>query len=134
MSVTYRVTERINPRDITLPKKFYARIVNGDDVSFDELAGVISKVSNLNYGSVVGALATLIEVIEMQLIHGRPVKLSNLGTLYLTLSSEGTDAEEDFRTGNIKGGRIRFRPGAKLKKTVKNLEFEKSQTPSVATA
>ncbi|PIB36609.1 hypothetical protein BFP72_14965 [Reichenbachiella sp. 5M10] len=130
MSVTYKVTERVDPRDLSLPKKYYARIVNGDDVSFDELAGIISKVSNLNYGSVVGTLATLIEVIEMQLIHGRQVRLSNLGTLFLTLSSKGADTEEDFRTANIIAGRIRFRPGAKLKKTVKNLEFEKASTSS----
>ncbi|MBU2915198.1 hypothetical protein [Reichenbachiella agariperforans] len=134
MSVTYKVTERINPRDLTLPNKFYARIVNGDDVSFDELAGIISKVSNLNYGTVVGTLATLIEVIEMQLIHGRQVRLSSLGTFFLTLSSEGTEVEEDFRTANIKGARIRFRPGAKLKKMVKGLEFEKVIAPSEAAA
>jgi hypothetical protein len=39
-------------------------------VSFDELAGLISKVSSLNYGEVLGVPGTLIEIIEMQLPHG----------------------------------------------------------------
>ncbi len=128
MSVNYKVTERVNPRDVTLPNKFYARISNGDDVSFEELAEIISKVSNLNYGSVVGTLGTLIEVIEMQLTYGRQVRLSNLGTLFLTLSSNGTDTVEDFRSVNIKGARIRFRPGARLRKLTKNLQYEKVST------
>ncbi|PIB36656.1 hypothetical protein BFP72_15225 [Reichenbachiella sp. 5M10] len=125
MSVQYKVAERADPRDVTLPKKFYARISNGDDVSFEELAVLISKVSSLNYGTALGALGTLIEVIEMQLAHGRQVRLSNLGTFYLTLKSQGVDAPEDFRTAQIKGARIRFRPGARLQKLTDNLEYEK---------
>ncbi|SHK37957.1 DNA-binding protein, histone-like, putative [Reichenbachiella agariperforans] len=125
MSVQYKVTERINPTDLTLPKKFYARINNGDDVSFDELTELISKVSNLNYGTVVGAIGTLIEVIEMQLTHGRKVRLSNLGTFFLTLRSSGTDTQEEFRRGDIKGARIRFRPGPRLQRLIPKLQYEK---------
>jgi predicted histone-like DNA-binding protein len=110
---------------LTLPKKYYASIINGDDIQFDELAQVISKMSNMNYGTVVGMLATLIEVIELQLVHGRQVKLSNLGTLYLSLSSEGTDEPGEFYSDNIKKASIRFRPGRRLKKLMKKLEFNK---------
>ena len=125
MSVNFKLVERPNPRDLTLPKKYYASIVKGDDITFDELAQLISKVSNLNYGSVVGTLATLIEVIELQLIHGRQVRLSNLGSFYLTLYSEGVENAEDFTRGNIKRAAIRFRPGKRLKKLVKNLNYDK---------
>ena len=125
MSVNYKLVERSNPRDLTLPKKYYASIINGDDVTFEELAALIAKVSNLNYGSVVGTLATLIEVIELQLIHGRMVKLSNLGTFYLRLSSEGADKPEDFNSDYIRKASIRFRPGKRLKRLVKSLDYIK---------
>jgi predicted histone-like DNA-binding protein len=125
MSVNYKLVERSNPRDFSLPKKQYAKIVNGDDVSFEELAKLISRVSNLNYGSVVGTLATLVDVIELQLVHGRQVRLNDLGTLYLTLSSEGVDLAEGFTSGNIRKAAIRFRPGKRLKKLTRNLTFEK---------
>ena len=125
MSVKFKSAERVNPRDLTLPRKFYAQIINGDDVSFDELADLISKVSNLNYGDVLGALGTLIEIIEIQLRHGRQVHLNSLGTFYLTLMSEGKDATEDLNSDNIKGARIRFRPGKRLKRMIRNLDYEK---------
>ncbi|PIB35694.1 hypothetical protein BFP72_09960 [Reichenbachiella sp. 5M10] len=130
MSVQYKVTERINPNDVTLPKKYYARIINGDDVSFEELVGIISKVSSLNYGTVLGAIGTLLEVIEMQLAFGRQVRLSNLGTLFLTLSSEGVERPEEYRSDRIKQARIRFRPGARLKNLAKTLKYEKVSTAS----
>ncbi|MEO9475514.1 MAG: HU family DNA-binding protein [Cyclobacteriaceae bacterium] len=128
MSVQYKLVERSNPRDLTLPKKHYAQIVNGDNITFAELANLISKVSNLNYGSVVGTLATLVEVIELQLVHGRQVRLSDLGTLYLTLSSEGVDDESTFTASNIHKAAIRFRPGQRLKTLVGNLKFEKASS------
>ena len=125
MSVKFKAVERVNPRDLTLPNKFYAGLKSGDDVSFEELADLISKVSNLNYGEVLGALGSLIEIIEIQIKHGRPVRLNTLGTFYLTLNSEGADTSEDLTSDYIKGSRIRFRPGKRLKKTIRNLEYVK---------
>jgi len=123
--VRFKSAERVDPRDLTLPKKFYAQIINGDDVSFDELADLISKVSNINYGEVLGALGTLIEIIEMQLRHGRQVRLSTLGTFFLTLKSEGQEVEEELTADQISGANIRFRPGKRLKKMTKTLDFGK---------
>ncbi len=125
MSVKFKAVERVNPRDLTLPKKFYAKLESGDDVSFEELADLISKVSNLNYGEVTGALGTLIEIIEIQLRHGRPVRLSTLGTFYLTLNSEGYDSEEELTSDAIRKANIRFRPGKRLKKMIRTLDYMK---------
>jgi len=123
--VRFKAMERVDPRDLTLPKKYYAQIVNGDDVNFDELADLISKMSNLNYGEVLGALGTLIEIIELQLRHGRQVHLSTLGTFFLTLASEGKAKGEELTSDQIKTAKIRFRPGKRLKRLINNLEFEK---------
>lgn len=125
MSVRFKPAERVDPRDVTLPTKFYAQIMNGDDVSFDELVDLISKVSNINYGQILGAIGTLIEVIEMQLRHGRQVHLSTLGTFFLTLQSDGAETGEDLTSDSITGARIRFRPGKRLKKLIRTLDYEK---------
>lgn len=130
----FKAVERVNPRDLTLPKKFYAKLKRGDDVSFEELADLISKVSNLNYGEVMGALGTLIEIIEMQLRHGRPVRLSTLGTFFLTLNSEGFDNDEELTSDGIKTANIRFRPGKRLKKMIKTLDFVKVTNGNGVTA
>ena len=125
MSVKFKAVERVNPRDLTLPKKKYAILKSGDDVNFEELAEEISKVSSLNYGEVMDALGTLIVFIEIQLRHGRAVRLSTLGTLYLTLSSEGVDADEELTSEAIKKAHIRFRPGKRLKKLTRTLDYVK---------
>ena len=125
MSVKFKAVERVNPRDVTLPKKIYAKLKSGDDVSFEELADLISKVSNLNYGEVLGMLGTLIEIIEIQLKHGRPVRLNTLGTFYLTLRSAGFDTDEELTADGIKKANIRFRPGKRLKKMIQTLDYMK---------
>jgi len=125
MPVRFKAVERPNPRDLNLPKKWYAQVVSGDDVTFDELANLISKVSNLNYGEVLGALGTLIEVIELQLRHGRAVRLHTLGTFYLSFNSSGVETTEELASSNILRTNIRFRPGKRLKRLVSTLDFEK---------
>ena len=70
-------------------------------------------------------MATLVEVIELKLIPGRRVPLSDLGSFYLTLSSEGAENLADFSQGSIKRAAIRFRPGRLLKRLVKILNYNK---------
>ena len=125
MSVNFKAMERVNPKDITLQRKFYAIIKSGDKITFEELAELISKVSNLNYGDVLGALGTFLEIIELQLRHGRSVHLSTLGTFFLTLKSEGADSEEELTSEYIRDAKIRFRPGKRLKKLIKTLDYVK---------
>jgi hypothetical protein len=60
-----------------------------DSICFDELAVLISKVSSLNYGEILGVPGTLIEFIEMQLQHGYQVHINFLRTFCPTLISEG---------------------------------------------
>lgn len=86
---------------------------------------MISKVSNLNYREVLGALGTLLEIIKLQLRHGRAVHLSTLGTFYLTLKSEGADTEEELTSDHIIDAKIRFRPGKRVKKMIKILDYVK---------
>lgn len=125
MSVNFRAIERVNPRDLTLKRKYYASLISGDKVTYEELAELITKVSNLNYGEALGALGSFLEIIEIQLRHGRSVHLNTLGTFYLTLKSEGTDTEEEITSDRIIGANIRFRPGKRLRNMIKTLDFVK---------
>ena len=132
MSVKYRVIERVDPRDLTLPRKFYAQIKNGDDVNFCDLVDLISQFSTVCYGDIHGVIHTLIQVIPHQLNYGRQIHLGDLGTFFLTIKSEGQASEEEFVNGDIKNARIRFRPGASIKKMLKTLDFEKAAPPGEA--
>ena len=130
MSIKYRLIERVDPRDLTLPRKFYAQIKYGDEVKFNDLVDLISQFSTVNYGDIHGVIQTLLQVIPHQLKYGRQIHLGDLGTFYLTIKSEGKDSEEDFFNTDIKNARIRFRPGASFKKMLKTVDFRKAESSS----
>lgn len=129
MSVKYSVIERVNPRDLTLPRKFYANIQCGDDVKFNDLVGLISQFSTINYGDIHGVIQTLLHVIPYELKFGRIIHLGDLGSFYLTLQSEGKDSEDEFLNSDIKGSKLRFRPGLAIKKMLTTLDFERVNPP-----
>lgn len=132
MSVKFKAVERVNPRDLSLPRKYYAQVINGAEVDFDDLADLISKLSSLNFGEVMGALGALVEIIIIQLKEGNPVNLGSLGTFYLTMRSEGVASPEELSSNNIKSAVIQFRPAKRLKKMLETLDFEKVSTPSAS--
>jgi hypothetical protein len=68
---------------------------------------------------------TLIEFIEMQLPHGYQVHINFLRTFCPTLISEGQDTPDALPSERISGAGIRFRPGKRLKKLAKNLDYFK---------
>jgi predicted histone-like DNA-binding protein len=129
MSVKYNVIERVNPRDITLPRKFYANIKYGDDVKFNDLVGLISQFSTINQGDIHGVIQTLLHVIPYELNFGRSIHLGDFGTFYLTLESDGKESEDEFYHSDIKRAKLRFRPGMSVKKMLKTLEFERVEPP-----
>ena len=129
MSVKYRLIERVDPRDPTLARMFYAQIKNGDDVKYYDLVDLISQFSTFNLGDIHGVIQTLLEVIPHQLKYGRQIHLGRLGTFYLTLKSDGKPSAEEFNNSDIQSARIRFRPGVTLHKMVKTLDFEKVAPP-----
>ena len=55
------------------------------------------------------------------------MRLNAFGTFYLTLTSNGTDNEEELTSDDIKKPRILFRPDKRLQKLIRNLEFEKAK-------
>lgn len=125
MPVRYKPAARIDPAHPEKQPKYYAKPKGGNKVKFEDLIEMIRKVSNLNYGQVVGALGAFMEVLEIELQQGREVELQSIGTFYLTLGSEGVDLAEDLTIDKIKCARIRFRPGRRLKKMTKNLNYIK---------
>ena len=67
------------------------------------------------------------------LADGRIVRLDALGSMQVSLSSEGFETEEEVSGAAIRSGRVLFRPGPKLRNMLKTLSFKKVATsPSEA--
>jgi len=85
---------------------------------------MVSTVSSIDNLAVMEAMLRL---IPLKLLEGNIVYLGDFGTIYLNLASEGVENEADFTIGNIKGVKVRFRPGKDFLESLKGVEFEKEQ-------
>ena len=67
----------------------------------------------------------MVEVMQDALEQREIVRLGDLGSLRITISSNGEDSPEAVDAYSVKGAKTVFTPGLRLKKMLKNLAFEK---------
>ena len=63
---------------------------------------------------------------------GRIVRLGDLGSLQIGLTSEGAESVKEFATSMIKGAHIIFRPGKQLAELLKILSYQQVRTRAAA--
>lgn len=80
---------------------------------------------------VRAALAGIIYEAKRALKAGRIVRLGDLGSLQMGLSSEGAEKAEDFTLSMIKKSRINFRPGKGLTDITKTMAYTRVVTRSM---
>ncbi len=125
MAGKYNVVQRVNPRDTTAARRFYAVAQKNGEVSLRELADRISDISTVSSIDTMAVLESLIKVIPSELLSGRIVRLGDFGTFRLTLSSEGADTQDDFNKSLIKNVRLKFRAGKLIANSLKTAEYFK---------
>jgi predicted histone-like DNA-binding protein len=120
----YKLIQRGHPTNPSAPKKYYAIPVNAGKFTLRELSSDIAGRTSLSRGDIENVLTTLVETLPMLLKVGVSVKLDNLGTLRLSISSEGVDSPEDFTSAHIKGVKVIFTPSAEMKKSLEETSLE----------
>ncbi len=118
--------QRVNPRDVTAARKFYAVAVSKDKVDLRTLSTEISKISTVSSIDTMAVLESLIQVIPEYLLEGRTIKLGEFGTFRLTISSDGADTAESFTSSMIKKVKLNFRPGKLISDALKTISYEKA--------
>ena len=124
-NVTYSVSPRINPRDKEAAPKFYGHVQASGDISLREMSERIQQTCTVHKSDVFAVLVALEDVITEALKSGEIVRLGDLGTLQIGISSKGAVTEEDFSDALIHKARINFRPGSALMGALTNLTFAK---------
>jgi predicted histone-like DNA-binding protein len=126
MSVKFKVIERGQP-GVTGggQKKFYATPVQDGEVSLDTLTKGIEKSCTVNGADIRAVLYAMVDQAVTNLEEGRIVRLGDLGSLRITLSSEGKEKAEEINASSIKDASVIFTPGAKLKDMFATLKFQK---------
>ena len=122
-NVTYSVSPRINPRDKDASPKFYGHVQASGDVNLREMAERIQQTCTVHISDVFAVLVALEDTITDALKGGESVRLGDLGTLQLGISSKGALTEDDYDDSLITKARINFRPGSALVGILSNLSF-----------
>ena len=124
-NVTYSVSPRINPRDKEAAPKFYGHVQASGDIDLREMSERIQATCTVHKSDVFAVLVALEDVITEALKSGEIVRLGDLGSLQIGISSKGAETEEDYDTSLIKKARINFRPGTALVGVLSNLTYSK---------
>ena len=124
-NVTYSVSPRVNPSEKGTPPKYYGHVQARGDVSLREMSERIQATCTVTKADVYAVLVALEDVITEALRGGEIVRMGDLGTFQIGISSKGALTEEDYDTSLIKKARINFRPGSALAGVLSNLTYQK---------
>ena len=124
-SVTYSVVPRTKPGEKNDAPKYYAQAQARGDINIREMAERIQSTCTVHKTDVYAVLVALEDVVAEAIQNGEIVRLGDLCSLQIGISSKGAVTEEDYNDSLIKKARINFRPGSALMGALSNLTFAK---------
>lgn len=112
-----------NPLDATAPAKAYARAQVKEVMSFRAFVQHIADHGGHTRGKVKGIMADMCECLVEMLLEGKKVQLDDLGDFWISLTSNGAESMETFKSNNITGVNILFTPGPDFENLLGRAEF-----------
>ncbi len=125
MTLKIKSLQRVNPRDLAAPRKYYATAIADGSTDLEELAEMVASQSTVSRADCYAVLIALEDNIVNMLRASKIVRLGNLGSFQISIKSEGKDTSEEVTAAAVKGSRIKFRPGKAFRRMLKTLEFSK---------
>lgn len=128
MAVNYVIVSRGNPSDKEAPKKYYAQAKSSGELTFRKLCKEVADASTtVSDTDVMAVINDLIKIAKRHLSDGEIVRLGDLGTFQISVSSEGAESEEKFHHSLIKNPKILYRPGIDMKDMLATLKYERTK-------
>lgn len=115
--------QRPNPKDANADRKFYVSTKSSGEVTLEEMSEAISDRCTLTETDVLAALSALQREMIKNLLEGRIVRFGTFGSFQLSLSSVGVEKADDASQNQVKGVRVRFRPGSRIQDNLKLLKY-----------
>jgi predicted histone-like DNA-binding protein len=107
-------------------KKFYATAVMNGERDIDRLTKSIEKICTVSGADIRAVLYALVDVSVEDLGDGVIVRLGDLGSMRIGMSSEGRDTPEEVNASCIKKSGIIFTPGKRIKEMLENVKYERT--------
>ena len=127
MSIKFKIIGRSEPGVAGGgTKKFYASAKMTGAVGIDELTTSIEKISTVSGADIRAVLYALLDVTTHELANSKIVRLGDIGSLKLSVSSSGYETADEVNAGAIKKSKVLFYPGKKLREMQKTLTYQKA--------
>ena len=126
MAIKFKVIERGQP-GITGggEKKYYASPVTNGELNLADLTTAVEKICTVSGADIRAVLYAMVDVSIDNLARGTIVRLGDLGSLRVSLSSRGEATTEEVSSSSIKSVGIIFTPGTRIKETLETVKFQK---------
>lgn len=123
--VNYSLINRANPRDKDASKKTYAIAQYAGVMNLEKFASHIATHGCVySEADIIAILKMAVNCMREQLLNGQKIKLGDLGSFYLSLSSKGTLTAEDFDpTIHVKAVNVNWERGPKFRGLKDEAEF-----------
>lgn len=122
--VTIKSIPRKNPQDEQAPEKFYVQAVANGFVDLERLAYLISNQSTVREPDCLAVLNALQHNMLDELAQGKVVQLGTLGNFQVGVRSDGSDVAEEVSATNVRSAHINYRPGKRVRKALKVLDYK----------
>lgn len=121
----YSVSARVNPQEKNEPARFYASAQSNEVMNLDEFAKRIASHGCVYKRADIAAVLTIaVDCLREILLNGVKVQLGDLGSFYVTFSSEGTLSANDFNPDiHIKTVNVNWERGAEFLNLKENAKF-----------
>lgn len=101
-----------------------ASTINKGVATIEEIETMVSKISSASEGDVRSIVRTLSDLICQNLSQGRIVDLGDIGRIRVVVKSKSAEKIEDFKSENIRGVRVVFLAGKRIRKAMKTANIE----------
>lgn len=127
MAIKYKVIERGQPGVVGGgTKKFYASVSSDGEMSLEDLTARIEEMSTVSGADIRAVVYATVAVMKTALQEGKIVRLGELGSLRISISSNAEETEDKVSEFSIKGAKVLFTPSAMLKELFKILKYKKA--------
>ena len=126
MPIKFKVIERGQPGVAGGgQKKYYASPVMSGELTLAGLTKSIEKICTVSGADIRAVLYALVDVAVDSLADGSIVRLGDLGSLRVSLSSEGKDTAAEVNAAAVKKSSVIFTPGKRIKEMLGSANFQK---------
>lgn len=132
--IAYSVSERRDMKNFETGNKLYfAQAQSRGEMGLEEISDRIQRECTVTRADISAVLIALSTVVTDGLKSGEVVRLGNLGSMQIGISSTGAKEKDQFTSANITKARIKFRPGKDLIGALTDLSYRQVEPKSKKT-